>query len=445
MKPVAIVLLLASFASAQKIVAARAGLVYYAEGAFNVDGKNIRSSARDRIFQLEEGQVASTPRGHSEILLGPNAVLWTGTQAQIRFDDTRVENTVVALVEGSVMIEIKRSLEMNRVQVDLGTLNIEITHEGLYRVDRALKTVRVYAGEAVLPNSVKLVKGEESADGVARPFDRSDKDEFHYWAAYRSFMLEQDAGRFREWGGEHWGQRQHAGFGVRFPDTPGAARVKYQASSEAGLLYYMDGSGLIGAQTRTGPVQLPLRLGNDKYLRTDVGKAEVFLGVGVTLRMGENSFLRILDTRSTNPAAALDQGTAMIEVADSDEGAPTRIRIGDSVTELLKPGLYLFDATAKTLRVYGGEASTVVAGSTFRAKEAQTVDLEKAAPLGKFDTKTRDALFRWSADRSFSLFLTPAAFMTPWEPAARAGRYKHKQFGERQDPRPGRRRPPPRF
>jgi hypothetical protein len=161
--------------------------------------------------------------------------------------------------------------------------------------------------------------------------------------------------------------------------------------------------------------------------------------------MGENSFLRLLDTHSISPAVALDEGIALIEVADTVEGAPARIHVGDSVTELLKEGLYAFDANNKTLRVYGGEASTVVAGSTTRAKEGLTLDLQKTAPVTKFDTKARDALFKWSADRSFALFLTPAAFMTQWEATVRVSHYKHKQFGDRVDPRPPRRRPLPRF
>ncbi len=440
MKLIAAMLLCASFASAQKIAAARAGLVYYAEGAFNVDGKQARATSRDRIIQLDEGQVANSMRGHAEILLGPNAVLWTGTLSEVRFDDTRVENTVIAVLDGSVMIEVKRAQE-GRIQVDLGTFNIQVTREGVYRFDRPSKTVRVYSGEAILPGPVKLARGEENVDGVTRPFDRKDLDELHYWSAYRSFVLESDAGSYKEWGGDRWGRREHAGFGVTLPDTPGAARIKYQAASEAGLLYFLDGSAVLGGQLPGSTIRLPIRLGRDRYLETQKGKAEVFLGVGVILRMGENSYLRILDTRSTNPAVALDEGTALIEVGNTEENAPPRIQIGGSVTELLKPGLYLFDAEAKALRIYGGEASTMLAGRTMHSKGGQSLDLQKPDAVTKFDTKTHDALFKWSADRSFTLFLTPAAFMTPWEPAPRQNHYKHKQFGDRVATRPGRGRP----
>lgn len=419
-------------------------MLYYAEGTFTVDGKTVRSSSRERLLELNEGQIAASPRGHAEFLLGPSATLWTATQSQIRFDDTRVESTVIALLAGSAMVEIKRSLEDSRIQVDMGTLNVEITREGLYRFDSASKTVRVYAGEALLPGPVKLIRGEESVDGVVRPFDRKDFDELHYWSAYRSFMLENDAGAFKHWGGDRFGEREHSSFGIKLPDTPGAARLKYQAASEAGLIYYLDGSAIVSGQSRV--TRLPILLGRENFLRTEAGKAEVFLGVGTIARMSDHAFIRMVETQSSRPMMALDEGIALIEVANSVEGAPPRIRVGDSVTELLKPGLYRFDATARSLHVYAGESSTTLAGSVIRIKQAQGLNLRDASPLAKFNPKTQDPLYKWSADRSFALFLTPAAFMTQWEPAPRLGRYKHKVFGQRTDPRPQRRpRSLPRF
>ncbi len=227
-----------------------------------------------------------SPRGHAEILLGPNAVLWTGTRAQIRFDDTRVENTVIALLTGSAVIEIKKSLESSRVEVDLGAFNIEITREGVYRFDRDTQTVRVYGGELQLPGALKLMRGEESVDGVVRAFDRKQMDDLHYWSAYRSLSLESDAGAYRNWGGDRWGQREHSGFGVKFPEGTGAARLKSQVAPEAGLLYHVDGGAILGPERQSGPIRLPLLMGRDRFLRTQNGRAEIFLGIGVTLRMG---------------------------------------------------------------------------------------------------------------------------------------------------------------
>ena len=440
---VALLLLLAPFALAQKIVAARAGMLYYAEGTLSLDGRNLRSFTRDRLLQMNDGQTISSPKGHAEFLLGPNAVLWTGTGASVRFDDTSVADAAITVLDGAAMIEIKRTLAASRVRVRVGTLEVEVTRDGLYRFDSPAEAVRVYAGEALLPHGVKVSRGEEGSTTAVKVFDRKELDEFHYWAAYRSFTLEGDAGTFKQWGGSSWGHREHSGFGVKLPDAPGAARVKYLAASEAGLVYYLEGSAVVGGKTRTASTRLPMLLGRQNFLRTETAKAEIFLGVGVVARMAENTSLRMIETRSSSPVLELDEGSVLIEVADSAEGAPLRVHVGDSVTELLKSGLYLFDVGAGSLSVFGGEASTVLTGPPVRAREGQRVNLRQSVPPSRFDAKVHDALYKWSAERSFTLCVSPAAFMTPWVPASRPGWYKHKQFGDRRDPRPQRSRPRP--
>jgi hypothetical protein len=434
-----ILILVCPLAFGQKIVAARAGVVYYAEGLFQVDGKTAR--AQNRPPQLQDGQVASSPKGHAELLLGPNAVLWTGTQAKVRFDDTRVESASITVLEGAAILELSRTLDLSRIHVRVGSLEVELHRDGVYRFDAAAQSMRVYAGEVLLPGALRAVRGQEVISGSTKAFDRKDLDEFHYWCAYRSFLLESDAGAYRQWSRKSWGEHEHSGFGIKFPDAKGAARVKYLAASEAGLVYSLEGSAVTGAQKGATPPRLPILLGRDNFLRTDAGKAEMFLGVGVVARIADNSSLRMIDTRASGPVVALEEGTLLVEVADSAEGAPLRVRVGDSMTELLKAGVYEFDATAGSLSVYGGESSTAVAGTVTRAKEAQRVNLQQPAPLGRFDLKAQDALFKWSARRSFVLLLSPAAFMTPWE-QLQSGKWKHKQFGERIDPqRPAPRRP----
>ena len=81
-------------------------------------------------------------------------------------------------------------------------------------------------------------------------------------------------------------------------------------------------------------------------------------------------------------------------------------------------------------------------GMTLR--EGQKVNLRQAAATG-FNTRVQDALYKWSADRSFQLYLSSAEFMTGWEPMSEPGKVRHKAFGQRVDrrPQPRRRRLPP--
>lgn len=426
----ALLLLLCPVLAAQKVVAARAGMVYYAEGQFQIDGNSVRSA--NRLPQLEDSQVASSPRGHSEILLGPNAVLWTGTLAKVRFDNTTVESAEVTVLEGEAMIELTRSLTATPVRVRAGALEVDLTREGVYRFDASAAAMRIYAGEIPLSATLRAVRGQEVSGGGAKLFDRKNLDEFHYWCAYRSFMLESDAGKFRNWSSTSWTEREHSGFGVKFPQARGAARAKYLAASEAGLLYVLEGDAVTGTTARNNSGRLPLLLGQDNYLLTEIGKGEMFLGVGVVARIGENSQLRMVDSRPTRPVVALDRGTLMVEVAASVEGAPLRVQVGESITELLKPGLYEFNAVTASLLVFGGEAATTLAGSVMRTKESFTANLAQLAPPAKFNPKQlQGPLYRWAERRSFQLFRSSAAFMTPWESTQRPGLFKHKQFGNR--------------
>jgi hypothetical protein len=203
----------------------------------------------------------------------------------------------------------------------------------------------------------------------------------------------------------------------------------------------LEGSAITGNQSRP-PARLPFALSRGNFLRTDAGKAEIFLGAGVIARLGANTLLRMVETNSANPLAALEEGMALVEISGDAEAA-LRIRVGGAEIELFKQGLYALDAANGTLRVFAGEAAVTLGNATTRVKESQRLDLRQPGPLAHFDTKIRDALFKWSAERSFALVLTPAAFMTPWEAEAKRGWYKHKVFGERRDPRPGRPRFPP--
>jgi PAS domain-containing protein len=382
----------------QKMVSARAGLIYYAEGAITVDGQIVRASSIDRRPLLRDGQTVVSTRGHAEILLGPHAVLWTGTQAQVRFDNTTVEHAEISILTGTAMLEIRTALTDSQIVVHVGTEVLTLVKSGLYRLGAA--------GAAAV------------------------KDEFHYWCAYRSFQLEVDAGRFEQWHGSEL--RKHAGFDVTFPPAPGAARVKYLAASEAGLVYFLQGGAAVGGQTRTSATRLPMLIGAGNLIHTEVGKAELFLGVGIVARLAEHSRLRMLDSHAEHPVIVMEAGEVLIEVANSSEDTHLRVQLGESQTELQKPGLYRFDVATGALRIYGGESTTTLGSSTMRAKEGQRVALQAASPPAKFDVKQRDIFFQWTADRSFALYNSGAGFMTGWQPAPVRTRLKHKQYGERQ-------------
>ncbi|MEI9815219.1 MAG: hypothetical protein WDO18_22360 [Acidobacteriota bacterium] len=419
--------------AAQSIVTARAGMIYYAEGSvenISIDGIAIRNLSAAMLRQLNPGQVLSTPRGHAELLMGQDAALWTGNATQVRMDDTNPDGARVSLLAGSVMVELKNTRADRHLFIDLGNMTAELSHAGVYRFDRGSNTVRAYAGEATLQGPPgKVPSGRAASQGVLIPLDRGDLDELHFFAAYRSLALESEAGRFNHWHRDVSEGYKHSGFGLAFPLPTGAARVKYLAASEAGLVYYVEGNISAGTRANAASASLPFRLGRN-VIETINGRAEIFLGVGIVARLSDHTRLRLVDTKALSPVASLETGEAMIEVAKSSDDSRLTVRLGDSVTELRKPGLYRFNAADSTLRVYGGESSTRYGGAILRTTTAQRVELQAPSAAAKFDITSKDTFYRWVARRSLSLYASNAGFMTGWQPSVPAGRAKHKQFGE---------------
>lgn len=433
MRTVFAFLLLAPLAFPQRVVNARAGLVYYAEGAITVDGQSIRS-VHGRAPQIEDGQIAASPRGHSEILLGPGAVLWTGTGARVRFDKTTSDDVRVSLLSGSLIVEIKRTVAQNRLRVQVGDHAGEIRQTGVYRFDGEPARMRVFDGEILLAESIaKVARGQEFAEGSLRAFDRRETDEFFYWAAYRSLVLERDAGRTDRWKRKSDLNFAHSAFDIAFPSDLAAARIKSLAAGMTGLLYALEGNVGTDGTPSIAAARVPVWVGSGYQLRTRNGKAVEFFGVGTAAYLAENSAVRVLDPRAWAPAIAVERGTAMIEV--TKEAPVVRVTVGGVATDLRAPGVYEFDAGAATVSVYRGESATVFPGSTVRAKDGQRVNLKAPEAVATFDRREQTPLFRWVADSSFRLFVTQAPFMTSWESDLVPMQAKHKVFGKIKDRR----------
>lgn len=378
--------------SAQTVVAARAGMIYAIEGAVTIDGQPVVQSSPNKLPQLNPGQILTTPRGHAEILIGQDAVLWTGNNTQVRLEDANVDAPRATLLSGAVILEIKHTRAGRRVSIELGDQTAELSAAGVYRFDRNPDKIRVWSG----------------AFAANRPFDKHDKDELHYFAAYRSLALEEEAGRF-----EHWnyvangvyarpqrkvrsreplkqtiiaGDFKHSGFDLEMSLPISVARGKFLIASEAGLIN--DANGPV----RTGPTTID----------SGDGRIEIFLGLGVTARLNQDTRLRIIDTLPTAPIVALEKGEIMIEVAQSAENTRLILHLGDDITELHKPGVYRFDMTSRSPL--------------------------HAVPLR--DSKRADEFFNWNAHRSLELWLSDASFMADWQKLVANDKVRHKQFGD---------------
>jgi len=176
-----------------------------------------------------------------------------------------------------------------------------------------------------------------------------------------------------------------------------------------GTLNYVEGQASI-----EGRALSPNSVGNTElkagqYLSTANGKAEILLTPGVFLRIGGNSTIQMVSPDLTKTEVKLDKGRANVEVDQIYKQNTILVDFNNGQTQLLKKGLYTFDADNSTVRVFDGKAAvypgenlhTNIKPIEVKGGRQLVLNGEPAKPQ-KFDkdqAKTTD-LYKWSNLRS---------------------------------------------
>jgi FecR protein len=171
-----------------------------------------------------------------------------------------------------------------------------------------------------------------------------------------------------------------------------------------GTLNYVEGqvsigTRALGASSIGSTVLLP-----GQSLTTENGKAEVLLTPGVFLRLGTNTSVKMISPGLTDTEVELDQGHAMVEVAEIHPENDIRISQHGVIAQLVKTGLYDFDADRNQIRVFDGQAYLEQDDRRVKVKSGREVSLgpEGSLKAVKFekDSYSEDDLYRWSSLRS---------------------------------------------
>ncbi|HEY8998326.1 MAG TPA: FecR domain-containing protein [Edaphobacter sp.] len=138
------------------------------------------------------------------------------------------------------------------------------------------------------------------------------------------------------------------------------------------------------------------------------GKAEILLTPGIFLRVGANSTVQMITPNLTQTEVRLEQGRALVEVDEIYAQNRILIDLPNGQTQLLKKGLYAFDASNSTVSVFDGKAN-VYPGSDLQA-DIKPVELKGGRRLilngdglqpVKFDKdQAKDDLYNWGSLRS---------------------------------------------
>jgi hypothetical protein len=179
-------------------------------------------------------------------------------------------------------------------------------------------------------------------------------------------------------------------------------------SARSGTLHYLEGDVSIDGtpvQAKFGKFQ---EIKDQGVLTTKLGRAEVLLTPGVFLRIGENSSIKMIDTRLVSTRVDVLAGNVMLESDDAQmdiKDSPVVLIYKDYEIRMQKHGLAELNTDPGQLKVFKGEALVETAegaGTKNRTtvKEGRLVSFNAALVTEKFDDKVGDELYLWARDRS---------------------------------------------
>jgi len=145
------------------------------------------------------------------------------------------------------------------------------------------------------------------------------------------------------------------------------------------------------------------RLAAGQSLATADGRVEILLSPGVFFRLGDHSAVQMVSAGLADTVMTLQKGRAMVEVADIHPANNVRINENGIGTQLVKPGLYDFDADHSQIRVFDGKAYVDTAGKRIELKSGHRLDLKATGKLKAqtFDKNAyTDDFYKWASLRA---------------------------------------------
>jgi hypothetical protein len=183
-----------------------------------------------------------------------------------------------------------------------------------------------------------------------------------------------------------------------------------QSANQArpGTLNYVEGQASIDGRQVSPQSVGSAELQPGQYLATADGKAEILLTPGVFLRLDNNSTVKMIKPDLTHTEVSIERGRASVE---ADQLLPQNLILIDQKngqTQLLKNGLYEFNAENNTVRTFDGKAA-VFPGNSMQSN-VKPVDVkggrqlalngEPVKPQGFDKNHSQDDLYKWSSLRS---------------------------------------------
>lgn len=179
--------------------------------------------------------------------------------------------------------------------------------------------------------------------------------------------------------------------------VPGAFAA---GSAIPGTVNYVQGQVTINGSPVTPVQNGSATLMAGQTLSVGTGKAEMLLTPGTFLRVGNGGEIRMVSSDLADPQVEVIHGEAMIEVDYKPKMARMDVMERGADTQLLKEGLYKFDAERGSVEVIDGKATVAENGHSKEIGKGKELMLANASLKAvSFNTKNEDDLYRWSSVR----------------------------------------------
>jgi hypothetical protein len=172
---------------------------------------------------------------------------------------------------------------------------------------------------------------------------------------------------------------------------------------QPGTVNYIEGQVAIGTHALNENSVGSAKLTAGQTLSTDNGRAEILLTPGIFLRIDNHSSLQMASPGLADTIMTLNKGRALVEVTEIRPENNVRISENGASTQLLKPGLYDFDADRGLVRVFDGKAVVQITGRQVELNDGHQLNLTAGGKLKsqKFDkASSTDDFYRWASLRS---------------------------------------------
>ncbi len=176
-------------------------------------------------------------------------------------------------------------------------------------------------------------------------------------------------------------------------------------SARAGFVNYKHGQVTLPVGRDGKPLR---QLEPGQSLSTGHGRAELLLTPGSFLRLDHESQVRVLSTRLDDVRLEVLSGTVTLEVNELAKGSSMAVAWREHSIPVRHTGLYRFEASPESLRIYVEKGKLELAGMKGALKSGKYVDLPGQGTLSaamKYNRKDLDEFGRWNRLRGEELAL----------------------------------------